>query len=80
MAKSDKEIDAAAKEITKIQFELMAMSERYQAKLSLFSAAARLGDAREMDRLRTEIHIELDMIMDSNARLGSIMREFSVQP
>lgn len=77
MAKTDKEIEAAAKEITRLQFELTSMSERYQAKLQLFTVAARFNDGREMDRLRTEIHIELDMIMDGNARLGSIMNEFS---
>lgn len=78
MAKSDKEVNEAAKEITKIQFELQAMSERYQAKLALFSVAARFNDGREMERLRAEIHVELDMIMDGNARLGRIMADFSV--
>lgn len=77
MAKTDKEIEAAAKEIGRIQFELGAMGDRYQAKLTMFSVAARFKNGAEMDRLRAELHNELDMVMDHNARLGAIMNEFS---
>ena len=64
-----------AQQLKGLSLQVSALQQRQAGELSLFNAAAILGDGKAMDKRRANVHGIIDQILDLNARMFALARQ-----
>lgn len=67
--------NALQQRIGEMQIQAHAFGQRYSAYIIMFNAAAQLGDSRDMDNMREQVHGVVDHILDTNAQIFMLTRQ-----
>lgn len=61
--------------IIEIGMKASTVSDKFSAKMTLYIAASRENNTREMDSLRDELHAHLDILLDYTATQQMLVRQ-----
>lgn len=72
--------DQINQQLRQTQVDIVLASRLYDAAKSKFDAACFVGDGREAQQHRDELHMTLDKLLDSTAAVMSLTRQLMLTP
>jgi len=61
--------------LSDLQIQSASYGQRYAGYVSIYNAACTVGNTRDMDNMREQIHGVVDNILDTNAQIYMLTRQ-----
>ncbi len=70
-------IEAIQKELNVASNNAVAISQEYTGLIHIYNSTCIVGNKRDMDNVRAQIHNCLDQLLDANARIFMLTRKMT---